>query len=119
MLAVGELLRHVEKELTVPLIDAAEKPFHLIEKAQLPLRLFVQRQFFRRLPLAQIRQGGRFIALEEKLIEWELKGRRDPLQRFDGRDGMPILHSGDVTAQEACPLFDITLRKLSFLSESS
>ena len=68
----------------------------------------------RRLPLWKIRQVGRLLSIVEKLVHWNFHRAGHFLQRFDGRHRMPVLNSGDVTAKQSSPLFNISLGELFF-----
>src|ERR1700730_18470344 len=47
--------------------------------------------------------------LGEEMREREIDGASNLGQRVQGRDGVPVLNPGEVAAQKACALFDVTL----------
>src|SRR2546422_3843903 len=116
-LTAGELLRHVEQELAVLVVDPRDQPLNLFEEAEIFSVFSGEGQFLGRPPLAQVGQRRGFVTLVKKLVERNLQRRRQPLQRFDRRHGMPILHSGDIATQQTRALFDVPLREVFFFSE--
>ena len=65
----------------------------------------------RRLALGKIRQFGRLLAIVEKLVHGNFQSPGQFLQRFDGRNRMPVFNAGDVATKQSRPLLDVPLRK--------
>ena len=61
----------------------------------------------------------RFFAVVEELIKWALESASQLFQRFDGRDRVAILDTGNIAAKQAGTLFDVTLCKFLFFAQSA
>lgn len=55
----------------------------------------------------------------EQLIEGDLQGVGHFLQRFERRNGVAIFDAGDVAAEQPSSFFNITLREVLLLAEST
>src|SRR5579872_1702953 len=69
------------------------------------------------LALRKSRQLGRIFAIVEQLIHRNFQGACELLQRLNCRNGMSMLHTGDIAAKQTCPLLDLALRELLFLTQ--
>jgi len=114
-LAFRHFLGHVKNELTIGLIGLAQQPPKLVEVASVFTRT-TPHNVIRRFSLWKVRQFRWFLTVVEKLIEWALKSPCKLLQRFDGRDSVTILHSGNITTKQASALFDVALGEFLFLT---
>lgn len=59
------------------------------------------------------------VALVEKLIDRDFQGSRILFERLDGGDGVPILDTRCVAAEQARPFLDIALRQMFCFAELS
>ena len=108
-LSACQFLGHVEQELPVFLINFRKKPFHFLKETQLLFLLRIENQLFRALKPAQIGQNRFSVSFVEELMERDFQCRRKPLQGFERRHRVAVLHPGDVTTQEPSTFFYITL----------
>ena len=115
-LAVGHLLCHIQNELAIFFVGFAQQSAKLVEEARL-FAARAPRDIVRRFSLGQVRQYGRLFAVVEELIEWAFESASHLFQRFDGRNRMAILDSGNVTTKKTRTLFDIALGEFLFLTQ--
>ncbi len=115
-LPIRHLLRHVQNELAVPFFHFAQQAAKLVEKACI-FSDAAPRDVIRRLPLGQIRQLRRLLAVIKELIEWALERARELFQRLDGRYCVAIFNAGNVTTKQARSLFDVALGEFLFFAE--
>jgi len=71
----------------------------------------------RSLPLQQIRQLGRLIALIEELVQWHFQSPGHLLQGLDRGNSVTIFYTRYVTSQQPSSLLDVSLRELLFLPQ--
>ena len=111
LLAVGHLLRHVQEQATVALVDATQQPAEATQEAGF-LPGVSPRDIIRGLALGKIGELGRFLSIVEQLIEGNFESASHFLKRFDGGNRVAILDAGNITAEETGTFFDIPLREL-------
>src|SRR5260370_28740110 len=99
-LAVGHFLGHVENELAIPFFHFAQQAAKLVKKACI-FSDATPGDVVRRFPFGEIRQLRRFLTVIKELIEWALESASQLFQRFDGRDSMTILNTGNVANKHA------------------
>jgi hypothetical protein len=115
-LSNGHFLGHVQDQLAIPFLHFAQQAAKLVEKAGVFAHA-APRDVIRRLPLGEIWQNGRLLAVIKELIEWALESACQLFQCFDGRYGMAILDAGNITAKQAGTFFDVALGEFLFFAE--
>jgi len=108
-LSACQFLSHIEQELPVLLVDLCDKPFHFLEETQLLFLLGIENQLFGALKFTQVGQDRFPVPFVKELVEGDFQSRREPLQGFERRHGVAVLHPGDVTTQESGALFNVAL----------
>jgi len=96
-LSACQFLSHIEQELPVLLVNFAEKAFYFLKETCLLFLLGIENQLFRALTLAQVGQDRFSFPFVKELMEGNFQCRRKPLQSFQRRHRVAVLHSGDVT----------------------
>ena len=115
-LAVGHFLCHVQDQLAIPFFRLAQQAAKLVKKACI-FTGTAPGDIIRRLPLGEIRQLRRLLAVIKELIKWALESAGKLLQRLNGRDSMTILDTGYVATKQTGALFDVTLGEFLFFAE--
>jgi hypothetical protein len=69
--------------------------------------------------LRQRRDLGRGFAVVEELVHGNFEGARQLFKRLDTRDGVAVLHTGDVATPQARALLDVSLREIFFLANGA
>src|SRR5712671_7740341 len=107
-LAVGHFLGHVQNEFAIPFFHFAQQAAKLVEKACI-FTDAAPGDVVRRFTLGKIRQLRRFLTVIKELIEWALESTSEFFQRFDGRNSMAILDTGNITTKQPRSFFDVAL----------
>ena len=115
-LAERHFLSHVQHQLAVAFIEAAEQAAQLGQKTRF-LAGTSPGDFCRRAALGEVGQLGGFFPVVEELIEWNLEGAGHFLEGFDGRNRVAIFNPRDVTAKKTGALLDVPLRQFFFLAQ--
>src|SRR5260370_25684352 len=97
-LCARHFLGHVKYQFAISFFRPGQQTPKLAEIACIFART-TPRDVVRRLPLWQILQLGLLLPIVEKLVHGNFHGAGHFLKRFDGRDRMPVLNSGDVTTK--------------------
>jgi hypothetical protein len=116
--ASGHLLSHVKQESPVAVINATHEPAKLVQKTSL-FPSGSPNDFVGASALRKVGKLGGLFSIVEELIERDFEGAGHFLECFDGRNGMAILHAGNIAAKQSCPLFDVPLGKLLFFAQNA
>src|SRR5436190_22592350 len=100
---------HVEQQLTVLLVNFRDELSDFAEETHLFFVSSVQDELLSCLSFAQIWQRRWFVSLVEQLVKGNFQGRRESFQGLERRNGMAVLHSRDVTAQQSRTFLDVAL----------
>jgi len=106
MVSVPEVLCNCEEYLSVLLRHPTQGLAHFVKH---PLALSLRCPILLSCGGMRFRSRSDFIVIE-KLIERYFESPRKFLQRFKGRNSMPVLNARDIATQQSCPPFDVTLR---------
>ena len=117
-LAVGHLLRHVEKKSTIAFFNSTQEPAKTPKIARF-LTLAAPRNIVSAFALRKIGKLWRFFAVIEKLVERNFHRSRQFFEGFDRRNGMTVFDAGDVAPKQSGALFNITLGKFFCFSEQT
>jgi hypothetical protein len=82
-LPARELLSHVQQELTVLVADVDSEPSDFVKEARFFVRHTILHQLFGGLAPAQVRQRRWIVSFVEKLKQWNLERRSQPLKSFE------------------------------------
>jgi hypothetical protein len=117
-LAIGHFLGHIQQQLAVLVVRFAQQAAKLVEIAGLFSRS-TPGDVVRRLALGEIRELRWFFTIVEELIKWAFESARQFFQRLNGRNGMAVLDTRDITTKETSALLDITLGEFLFFAQSA
>jgi hypothetical protein len=112
------LLSHVEKELRILLIHSTQKPTEPIENSRIFARMTPGCVVLGLAP-CETRDLGRLLAVVEELIERDFECPGELLDGLDGRDGMAVLDTRYIAAEQTSAFLDVSLRQLLFFTENT
>src|SRR6266478_7406556 len=114
--AACHFLDHVQEQLSVGGVHLRDLPSQLLKIAGLSTP---KSPFWRPITIrTDCNWGfGRFVAIVHEVIERKFQRSGHFIQRFDGRNGMTVLDTRDVAAEQAGTLFDVALGELLFLTK--
>jgi hypothetical protein len=114
-LAIGHLLRHVQQQTTVSLVDATQQPAEATQEAGF-LPGVSPRDIIRGLALGKIGELRRLLSIVEQLIEGNFQSASHFLKRFDGGNRVAILDARNITAEETGTFLDIPLGQFLYFA---
>ena len=107
-LPVRHLLSHVQQQAAIGFFNASQQTPELVEEARL-FAAAAPGDIVCTLSLGQIGQFGRFFAVVEELVEWNLESSCELFECFDGRYSVAVLNTRNVTPEKSGALFDVPL----------
>jgi hypothetical protein len=114
----GHFLSHEENELPIALMHTSQQTPELAQDRSI-LPGTTPGNVGRTLPLGKMGKFRRPLAVIEELIKRHVQRPSHFLQRFDARNGIAVLDTGNVTAKQTRALFNVALRKVLFFAQSA
>src|SRR5882762_1467483 len=109
-LCARHFLRHVQYQLAISFFRLSQHAAKLAQIACILPRT-TPSDVIGRLPLREIRQFGRLLAVIEELVHGNFHRAGQLFQCFYGRDRVSIFDPRNVAPKKASPLFNISLRE--------